>query len=330
MSKTPLRVPVEWPDRVDAVLAGDLTAAVAYGTPAGGAVVTAVAPVGLRDRERGTVGFTTSLGFGKKLERLRRDPRIALAYHARDHGFAKSSSYVLVQGRAEVDENPDRDWLDTVLGPAAERFMGPAKRGRFWDRWLQEYYSDRVAVDVTVERIVIWPDLLCAGDPEVIGEPWPEPPPEPQAEPKKGSGPRLDAERAGRRLAKQPHRLVAFRGADGLPVVVPVGIDGGSPDGIHLSAPAGLLPPGGRRAGVIGHSYRPKLIGLAARQHTGWLHGADEQGRALYAPHTAASFDAPPNKTLLLLANGFLAKRNLKRLRVESRTGAAREDRARR
>src|SRR3569623_1530546 len=116
MSKAPYADVLGWNDEVDAVIGGDLTAAVAYGTPAGGAVVTAVAPVGLRDRERGTVGFTTSLGFGKKLERLRRDPRIALAYHARDHGFATDRpEYVLVQGRATVVEHPDPEWLENAL-----------------------------------------------------------------------------------------------------------------------------------------------------------------------------------------------------------------------
>jgi hypothetical protein len=68
-----------WTDADDAVIGGDLTAALGYVTPAGGVVVAAVAPVGLRDREAGTVGFTTSLGFGRKLERLRRDPKVAPA-----------------------------------------------------------------------------------------------------------------------------------------------------------------------------------------------------------------------------------------------------------
>src|SRR6266550_2794164 len=104
-----------WPDEVDRTIEGDLTAALAYVTPAGGAVITAVAPIGLRDRERGSVGFTTSLGFGKKLER-------------------------------------DRDYLDREIGPRAERYLGPRKTGLFWDRWLQEYYADRVPVDVDVRR----------------------------------------------------------------------------------------------------------------------------------------------------------------------------------
>ena len=56
---------VSWSEEIDAVLGGDLTAALTYLTPAGGAVATAVAPIGLRDRQAGWVGFTTSLGFGK-------------------------------------------------------------------------------------------------------------------------------------------------------------------------------------------------------------------------------------------------------------------------
>src|SRR3954471_16139033 len=188
--------PVQWPDAVDDVIGGDLTAALAYLTPAGGAVVTAVAPIGLRDRAAGTVSFTTSLGFGRKLERIEKDPRVALAYHAREHGRSQSSRYVLVQGSATVIKEPDPDYLEFV-GQQATPFMGPPARGPFWDRWLSAYYADRVPVHVTVHRIVTWPDLRGEGDAEVIGAPLPDPPP-PQREPAKGTGPRLDAERAGR------------------------------------------------------------------------------------------------------------------------------------
>src|SRR5437763_10305245 len=128
-----------WPDGVDRIIDGDMTAALTYVTPAGGAVVTAVAPIGLRDRERGTVGFTTSLGFGKKLERIVREPRIALAYHSRRHGHATGDSYVLVQGHATVDLEPDRARIEG-LGPQADGFLGPVKRGVVWDRLLREYY----------------------------------------------------------------------------------------------------------------------------------------------------------------------------------------------
>src|SRR3954463_13806480 len=187
--------PVQWPDAVDEVLGGDLTAALAYVTPAGGAVVTAVAPIGLRDRADGTVSFTTSLGFGRKLERIERDPRVALAYHAREHGLSASSRYVLVQGSASIAKEPDEDYLE-FIGRKATPFMGPPRRGVFWDRWLSAYYGDRVPVHVAVHRIVSWPDLRCVGEPEVHGAALPDPPAA-QSPPAKGTGPRVDAARAG-------------------------------------------------------------------------------------------------------------------------------------
>jgi hypothetical protein len=309
---------VHWPDDVDEIIAGDLTAALAYVTPAGGAVVTAVAPIGLRDREAGTVSFTTSLGFGKKLERISRNPRVALAYHAREHGFAAGPTFVLVQGEGTASTEPDKRLLEDVIGPQAERFMGPPRRGKlFWDRWLREYYSDRVPVSVRVERVVAWPDEQAAGEPAVFGAPRSETQPQAQAPPVKGAGPRLDAPRATRRLQALPNQLLAFVGADGYPEVLPVSVSGGDRAGIRLEC-ANALPPGGRRAGLLAHSYKASLVGLVTRGHTGWMTVEDEPARATYAPHTAFGFRAPSNKTLLLVANGLLAKRGLRRARRQT------------
>jgi hypothetical protein len=301
--------PVNWPDPVDEPIEGDLTAALAYVTPAGGAVVTAVAPIGLRDRDEGTVSFTTSLGFGKKLDRIEKDPRVSLAYHAREHGHSDSARYVLVQGSATVVREPDGQYLE-FIGRQATPFLGPPRHGLFWDRWLSAYYADRVPVHVEVERIVSWPDLRCAGEAEVHGSAEPPDPPAPQKPPKNGTGPRLDSARAGTALSKLPHQLLAFRGADGHPIVIPVRVTGAD-TGVKLEAEPGLLPPGGRRAGLLAHDYHAKLIGLAARQHTGWLE-VEDGTHALYAPHTQSAFKAPANKTLLLLGNGYLARKGLK------------------
>src|SRR3954467_16654 len=304
--------PVQWPDAIDDVIGGDLTAALAYATPAGGSVVPAAGSVGGGAPRAGTVSFTTSLGFGRKLDRIEKDPRVALAYHAREHGHSTSSRYVLVQGSATVIKEPDREYLE-FIGQQATPFMGPPARGPFWDRWLSAYYADRVPVHIDVHRIVSWPDLRCAGEPEVHGAALPATH-EPQEPPKKGTGPRVDCARAGRALTKLPHQLVAFRGGDGHPVVVPVRVASADAGAVHLDAAPDLLPDGGRRAGLLAHDYEPKLIGLAARQHTGWLEVED--GRALYAPHTSSAFRAPANKTLLLLGNGYLARRGLKKARA--------------
>ena len=305
-------MPITWPDDVDEIIGGDLTAALAYVTPAGGAVVTAVAPVGLRDREAGTVSFTTSLGLGRKLDRIARNPRVALGYHAREHGFSDRSEFVLVQGDATPATDPDRTYLEETLRPQAQRFMGPPKEGKlFWDRWLREYYRDRIPVEIAVERIGVWADERCAHLHETFGGASAADPPA-QTEPKNGTAPRVDSVRAAKRLRALDHVLLAYVGADGYPEIVPVEVREAGPEGIRLASER-RLPPGGRRAGLLGHSYRPQLIGLAARQHTGWLTVDDDA--ALYAPHTDSGFRAPSNKTALLLANGLLAKRGLRKAR---------------
>jgi hypothetical protein len=125
-------VGVSWPAGADEVIKADITAAAAYLTPAGGAVVTSVAPCGIGDRGQGLLGFTTSFGFGKKLERIVADPHVALAYHAREHGFSASPAFVLAQGTASVDLTPsrqrDKNTLLVLNGLLAKYGMWQARR----------------------------------------------------------------------------------------------------------------------------------------------------------------------------------------------------------
>ena len=116
---------VSWSDEVDEILTGDLAAGLAYLTPAKGVVIVPMAPLGLRDREAGTVTLTTSLGLWKKLDRVRRNPGVAVAYHAREHGFSDRPGFVLVQGRASFSPTPDRAWLEIQLPQASGRESGP-------------------------------------------------------------------------------------------------------------------------------------------------------------------------------------------------------------
>jgi hypothetical protein len=117
----------------------------------------------------------------------------------------------------------------------------------------------------------------------------------------------VDVDQAARRIAVLPHRVLAYRGGDGLPVVVPVEVAGHDDAGLRLVVPGGLLPPGGRRAGLLAHAYRPQLVGISTRTFTGWLEVARDR-TAVYAPHTSTGFAAPPRKKLLLVSNGLFAK----------------------
>lgn len=306
--------PVSWSDQAEDDIKGDLTAAVAYVTPAGGAVVNGIASLGMGDRAAGTLGFTTSLGLSKKLERILRDPHVALAYHARDHGYSSNPLFVLAQGLANVDLTPSREKIEAII-PQVEKFLGEVKRGRMWDRLLREYYFERVFVDVKVVRVTESPNLDGSGSPKVSGDPPPTQP-GPQTPPRNGTAPRVKMTRVARQVSKLPHRVMAFRGADGFPVIVPIKITHHGKQGFTLAAAPGLLPAGGRRAGLLAHAYHPKLVGIATRSMTGWLE-VGEDGSGIYSPHTAKGWSAPPLKTVLLVMNGLLAKFGYRKARRE-------------
>jgi hypothetical protein len=302
-----------WPDTEDSIIGGDLAVALGYLTPAGGVVVRPVVPVGMRDRAAGTVAFSTSLGFARKLERIARNPQVALAYHAREHGFAREPHFVLVQGDATYEAEPNPETIERTLA-ASTPFIGPPQTGVFWNRWMRAYYTERVLVTVRVRRVISWPDRDSSSVGEVAGSKSPLAPPPPQAPPDKGTGPRVDVNQAMRRLVSLPHVLLGYRDADGYPRIVPVEPQSSDNAGIRLSGP---LPPGGRRAGLLGHGFQARLIGLETRVYTGWL------SDGLYAPHTESGFKAPANKTLTLPANGFLARRGVKQARAARRSAAS-------
>jgi hypothetical protein len=288
---------VAWSDEVDEILDGDVAAGFAYLTPAKGVVITPMAPLGLRDRAAGTVTLSTSLGLWKKLDRLRRNDGVAVAYHTREHGFADRPGFILVQGRASFDPKPDRAWLESIT-PAWNRFMTPRAGGPI-GRLLDVYYWQRVAITIQVERIVAYADDAATGEATVYGAPRPGPAPA-QSPPGNGTAPRVDAAKASATAGRLPHILLGWCGADGLPEVVPVGVAGVDTEGLTIQAPPGSVPAGGRRAGLTAHRFWPKMVGQEQRVHTGWLSAA-EDGAITYAPHTRAGYRVPPSKILYTL-----------------------------
>jgi hypothetical protein len=291
---------VSWPDSVDEILDGDHVTMLAYVTPAEGVVLGPVSNFGIRDRAAGTVTVNSSVGAWKKLERIRRNPNVALAYHTRNHALHDRPEYLLVQGRAELSE-PIPDYPRTILANW-ERFEPWEGMHPLWHRWMR-IYAIRVSIVVVVERIVVWPDLGCRGEYEVLGSPFPSSPPAAQKLPAKGTGSRINHRRAARRAAKLPDALLGWVGADGLPVVIPVRVTGTDDLGILLEAPEGLVPPGGRRAGLTAHRFHHGVIGQTQHIHTGWLE-ADPGSQLSYRPHTDASYGFPRSRLLYRLAAG--------------------------
>ncbi|MQY09853.1 pyridoxamine 5'-phosphate oxidase family protein [Actinomadura macrotermitis] len=296
-----------WPDAVDEIVGGDQAVMLATVTPAGGAVLTPVTNFAVRDRDAGTVTVNSAAGGWKKLERIRRNPRVALAFHTREHGYSDRPEYVLVQGTATLSE-PVADYPET-LGENWERFDGPRATGPVWDRWLRVYYT-RVLIEVAVERVIVWPDLACRGVPQVHGADLPAGPPPPQAPPGKGTGPRVDHVKAARKAAGLPDVLLGWAGADGFPMAVPVRIAGHDEGGVLLDPPAGLVPAGGRRAGLTAHSFTRHVIGQDQHVHTGWLEAGPQ---VRYAPHTRLSYRMPPSRLVYRAGVGLAMRIALRR-----------------
>jgi hypothetical protein len=306
---------VRWPDPVEEILGGDHAVGLAYVTPASGVVITPVTNFAMQDREAGTVTVNSSVGAWKKLERIRQNPNVALAFHTREHASTDRPEYVLLQGRASLSPLEDRGWLEAHR-EEWERFTGPT--GEFeqpWSWWMRVYHW-RVGIEVAVERVIVWSDLACSGEPEVHGAPLPDEPPAPQRPPRKGTGPRIRHARAARRAARMPSALLGWVGADGLPMVVSVQVGQAEDDGIVLKVPDGAVPPGGRRAGLTAHWFSRTVLGQEQHLHTGWLEAGPP---VLYAPHTDASYRMPPNPLLYKIAVGGFTRL---RLRQARRTGA--------
>jgi general stress protein 26 len=290
-----------WPDAVERIVDGDHVVMLAYVTPALGVVLTPVTNFGVHDRATGTVTVNSSVGAPKKLERIRRNPHVALAFHTRAHAVHDRAEFVLMQGNASLSE-PIADYPASIL-EHWERFERWSDVGPLWKRWLR-VYALRVGIEIAVDQLTVWPDLSCNGAPLVRGAPQPPEPPAPQVPPARGTAPRIDHVHAAKVAARLPHVLVGWVGTNDLPVVVPVEVAGTTEEGIALDAPEGLIPPGGRRAGLTAHWFARRVIGQHQRVHTGWLEASADGSKVIYAPHTEATYRFPSSEILFRIVAG--------------------------
>lgn len=302
-----------WPQDVDEILGGDHAVILAYVTPASGVVLAPVSNFGLHDRGAGVVTVNSSVGAWKKLDRIQRNPHVALAFHTRAYAAHSRPEYVLVQGRATL-QPPVADYPSTVV-ENWERLEPWRDLGPLWKRWLR-VYALRVEIRIAVERVTVWPELSCRGLASAFGAPAANEPPPPQSPPAKGTGPRIDAARAARAAARLPDTLLGWVGSDGFPVVVPVAVGPAGEHGIRLAAPEGAVPPGGRRAGLTSHWFSRGVVGQRQRIHTGWMVGDAEGGTVTYAPHTKAAYRMPPSRLVYRIAVGIATRAGYRRARA--------------
>lgn len=294
-----------WSQSVQEILDGDHAVALAYVTPANGVVLAPVSNFGLHDRDKGIVTVNSSVGAWKKLDRIRSNPHVALAFHSRAHATHRRPEYVLVQGRASLGA-PVADYPSSVL-EHWERLEPWGDLGPLWRRWLR-VYALRVEIRVAVERVIVWPDLACQGASLVEGVPLPIEPPPSQPRPAKGVAPRVNQARVARQARRLPHVLLGWVGADRRPTVLPVNVGAAGERGVELQAPPGTVPPGARRAGLTAHWFSRGVVGQRQLICTGWMQAGPNAGAVTYSPHTRAAYRMPHSRLIYRIAVGWFTR----------------------
>src|SRR3954471_425779 len=112
---------------------------------------------------------TTGLGYPKKADDARRNPKVALLFSDPTGSDLAQPPMVLVQGRAEVDDtdleaNRERYARDTEVKPTgSSEAPPPGPLGRRFD-----WYFTRIYLHVVPERVLVWRGGDPAVEPEVI------------------------------------------------------------------------------------------------------------------------------------------------------------------
>ena len=221
-----------------------------------------------------------------------RDPKVALAYHARQHGFSSRPPFVLVQGDASVDLTPSAGAARCVraagrplprraeagagVGPAAARVLpgaGLRRRRR---------------------RRASWRGPICT---PAATRPSPAPP--------------LTAAAPAAAAAEERHRAARRRRQGGRPADRPAPPRPRLPRRRRLpgrscrssrpaptsAASASSIPAACSRPAAAGPACWPTPTGRSSSVcrpacFTGWLDVADD-GTAVYAPHTSQGLRGP-------------------------------------
>jgi hypothetical protein len=257
---------------------------------------------------------TTGLGYPKKANDARRNPRVALLFSDPTGSDLTQPPMVLVQGTAEVDDhdleaNRLRYERDTEGKPTGSREAAPpGPLGRRFD-----WYFARIYLHVGAERVYVWrgadpsmePELISTGE---LDPPDPPQPPAPEPSPAIWSGRIADL---GRRYETA---VLSTVDRDGFPVSVrvPVGIDRRGRTIRIETPPAGIeLLPG--PACVTAHDHHPKLRWMRNFQVRGDLL-RQPTGDWVVVPHRVVDgFELPPQGAFTRAVSNYAKIRRFRR-----------------
>jgi hypothetical protein len=250
------------------------------------------------------VDLTTGLGYPKKADDARRNPRVSLLFSDPTGCGLERPPAVLVQGTADVDDrdlrgNRDRYYRESVAKlPGTKSMMPPKLVQGFFD-----WYFTRIYVHVRPERVYVWhegdfgrePQLYDSRIEEVRSGHSEEP-----EEPKPGvaGGPTAWDRRIEELGSRHKTAVVSIVAPDGFPMSarVPIALDQGGGRVRLLAEPVGVpLAPG--RACLTAHEHDPEFKWQSNFQVRGDLVRTD--GEWSLVPHRlVGGFEMPPTSML--------------------------------
>jgi hypothetical protein len=250
------------------------------------------------------IDVTTGLGYPKKAEDARANPKVALLFSDPTGSGFDQAPQVLVQGTADVDDrdlahNRERYTRESVEKLPATKKMLPPKPLR----GLLNWYFTRIYVHVRPERVYVWPDCDATKEPQLfdahmeeVRSGHDEEPQAPHA-PGEGGMVKWDA-RMDELGARYPTAVLTIVAPDGFPfsLRVPISVDRAARR-IRIGAGALGVPVQPGLACVTAHDHHPEFVWQRNFQVRGDL--IEEDGGWVVIPHRLiGGFELPPGSTL--------------------------------
>lgn len=261
------------------------------------------------------IDVTTGLGYPKKANDARRDPRVALLFSDPTGSGLASAPMVLVQGSAEVDDhdleaNAERYARETrdKLPETAALWPPRAVRGLF------AWYLARIYIHVRPERVYVWPAGNFDTEPELFDAHMEEVRSGHSEEPERFHAPAAGGlsvwdERVAQLGRRHPTAVLSLVSPDGFPFAarVRVAADAAARWIDIVQAPPGLPLTAGR-ACLTAHRHHEGMTWQENFQIRGDFQPV-RGGWALVPRRIVGGFEIPASRWQALRANAAKARR---------------------
>ncbi|MCS7118068.1 MAG: pyridoxamine 5'-phosphate oxidase family protein [Thaumarchaeota archaeon] len=118
----------------------------------------------LYERGSGRIYFTSSVLFSKKLEHIKRNPKVSVHFSVSEYMRAGGVKAVTVKGRARVDDrNLSEGWMRLLpLWRKKEPYIDAFLKQRF----AFPLFWERAVIEVTPEEAIVWREDPMSTEPE--------------------------------------------------------------------------------------------------------------------------------------------------------------------